>query len=310
LAAAFFCVSVAALAAPLVVCLDYLPNPNHVPLYFALTSGAFSTRELDVQLVVPGSASDPAKLAATRSADIALTPQINYLMARAEGLPLIAIGVYVDHSLGGLLALADRGVLSISDLARRPIGYSLAPLEPALWSEMLACGGVSSQDIDLVSVGFATVVALLAGAVDAIGAFRNVEPIQVELAGRTPVFFPQESFCVPETYDLILVAHPDFVRERQTEAAAFLCAVEESIEAARRAPDDALAAFFRAFPELDDEFDRLSFRATLPLYAKSPYLRDSSTWQLVQEFLVAAGLLASSVPFESLVALDLSPSGP
>ncbi len=296
--------------APLTVCLDYLPNPNHVPLYFALDSGAFAARGLDVDLVVPASASDPAKLAAAHAADIALTPQINYLIARAEGLPLVAVGVLIDHSLGGLLALSDRGIERLSDLAGRPIGYSLAPLEPALWRAMLACAGVDAPAVDLVNVGFNTVTALLAGSVDAIGAFRNVEAIQVELYGHAPVFFPQEAFCVPETYDLVFVAHSDLVRERRADVVAFLDAVEESIGATRRSPDEALATFFHAFPELDDELDRRSFAATLPLYADSVRLDNPTTWADVQRFLVDAGLLGEEAPFESLVAANLFPIGP
>lgn len=302
--------SLSAAGARLTVCLDFLPNPNHVPLYAAVDSALFAARDLDVELVVPGSASDPAKLAAVRTADIALTPQINYLIARNEGLPLVAIGVYIDSSLGGLLALAESGVSSLSDLGRRPIGYSLAPLEPALWRAMLGCAGVASADVDLVNVGYNTVTALMTGAVDAIGAFRNVETIQVDLLGRTPVFFPQEAFCVPSTYDLVFVANPEFVRERAGDVAAFLDAVERSIARTRETPDEAFGAFLGAFPELDDDFDRRSFDATLPLYAEDVHLGDPATWNDVQRFLVDAGLLDAVEPFESLVALDLSAAAP
>jgi putative hydroxymethylpyrimidine transport system substrate-binding protein len=291
----------------LIVCLDYLPNPNHVPLYAGLDAGAFAARGLNVDLLVPGNPSDPVKLVAARTVDIALTPQINYLIARAEGLPLVAIGVLIDHSLGGLLAIADRGVTTLADLAGRPIGYSLAPLEPALWRTMLACAGVEDADVDLVNVGFNTVAALLVNSVDAVGAFRNVEAIQVELVGRQPVFFAQEDFCVPETYDLLFVVHPDLVLERRADLAAFLDAVAESVRLTREAPDAALAALFRALPELDDEVDRRSFAATLPLYADDAHLDDPAVWEEVQRFLVDAGLVGSAAPFESLVVTDLAP---
>ncbi|MCX6098794.1 MAG: ABC transporter substrate-binding protein, partial [Candidatus Bipolaricaulota bacterium] len=154
-------ISVCGSGAPLTVCLDYLPNPNHVPLYAGLDAGVFAARGLDIDLLVPANPSDPVKLVAARAVDVALTPQINYLIARAEGLPLMAIGVLIDHSLGGLLAIADRDVTTLADLAGRPIGYSLAPLEPALWRTMLACAGVGDADVDLINVGFNTVAALL-----------------------------------------------------------------------------------------------------------------------------------------------------
>jgi putative hydroxymethylpyrimidine transport system substrate-binding protein len=108
----------------------------------------------------------------------------------------------------------------------------------------------------------------------------------------------------------VLVAHPDLVRERGADVAAFLDGLQESIDATRRSPDEALAAFFRAFPELDDELDRRSFTATLPLYAESVRLDDPTTWDNVQRFLVDAGLLGGETPFASLVATDLVFTGP
>jgi putative hydroxymethylpyrimidine transport system substrate-binding protein len=286
---------------PLTVRLDYLANANHVPLYYGVEAGFFAARGLAVDLLVPRDASDPVQLAATRTADLALTPQINYLMARAAGLPLIAVGVLIDHSLGGLLALEDRGVTSLADLAGRPIGYSLAPLEPALWRAMFSCVGIPPKDVDLVYVGFNTKNALLIGTVAAIGAFRNVELVQPEIQDRSPVFFAQEDFCVPETYELVFVANPALVEERREDVARFLDAVDESIRETRENPEAALAALFRAFPELDGEADRQSFEATLPLYAVDAHLTDPTVWMEMQRFLVESGLVAAEIPFESLV---------
>ncbi len=308
LAWAMVCLS--ASAAPLSVCLDYLPNPNHVPLYAGIGLGLFAAQGLDVELVVPGNASDPAKLAAAGRADLALTPQINYLIARNEGLPLVTVGVYIDSSLGGLLALAESGVTTPADLAGRPIGYSLAPLEPALWMAMLGCAGVDSDDVDLVNVGFNTVTSLLAGSVDAIGAFRNVEAIQVELLGRSPVFFAQEAFCVPSAYDLVFVANPHLVRDRSADVAAFLDAVEQSIARTRETPTEALGVFVAQLPELDDELTRRSFDATLSLFATDVHRSDPTAWTDVQQFLVDVGLLADVAPFEALVAPDLATAAP
>jgi putative hydroxymethylpyrimidine transport system substrate-binding protein len=303
-------VSIAAAGASLTVQLDYLANANHVPLYFGVEAGVFAARGLTVDLVVPTNVSYPVRLAAERAVDIALTPQINYLMARAEGLPLVAVGVLIDHSLGGLLALGDRGVATLADLAGRPIGYSLAPLEPALWRAMFSCVGLPAEDVDLINIGYSTRNALLAGTVDAIGAFRNVELVLPEIRDRQPVFFAQEDFCVPETYDLVFVANPDVVRDRREDVAAFLDGVAESIRATRENPQAALTALFHSFPELDGEADRLSFEATLPLYANDVRTGDPVVWMDMQHFLVQAGLMPGELPFESLVATDLSTTAP
>jgi len=291
-------VGVGASAAPLRVCLDFFPNPNHVPLYVALDEGLFG--DLEIELIVPANPSDPVKLAAARTIEIALTPQINFLIARSEGLPLLSIGALVDRSLGGLLGLADAGIGSLADLAGRRIGYALAPLEPILWETMLACQGIPVSEVELINVGYATVASLLSGSVDAIGAFRNFETIQVELWGQAPVFFPQEAHCIPETYDIVLVAHPKLLEERGGEVRTFLEGLARGIARTGEDPGQALGAFFAAEPDLDDELNRRAFEATLPLFAEGARHDDPWAWWEIQTYLYEKELVAAQLPLDAL----------
>jgi len=292
---------------PLRVSLDFFPNPNHVPLALAATSGLFSRGGIDVDLVVPANPSDPVKLAAVGSVDVAITPQINYLIARSEGLPLVAVGALVDRPLGGLLTLATTPIVGVEDLAGRRIGYSLAPLEPALWRTMLACAGVEAADVRLVNVGFNTMVSLLTGAVDAIGAFRNYEPIQLELLGHAGRFFAQEEHCIPYTYDLLFVARPELLSDRPEAVRAFLAAVAEAVDLTRGDPTAAFAAFLRVWPDLDDELSRRTFEATLPLYAEGLRHDDPLVWGEIQSYLLSVDLVSSEVPVDELYTAELLP---
>ena len=282
------------------VALDFLPNPNHVPLYFADEEGLFADRGLDVRILVPSNPSDPLKLAAVGTIDVALTPQINYLIARSEGLPLMAIGALIDRPLGGLLALSPNGVVPLSTLLGGRIGYSLAPLEPVLWRTMLACAGIDPDAVDLIHVGFNTVVSLLTGAVDAIGAFRNYEPIQIELQGATPVFFPQEAYCIPETYDIILVVRPALVEDKGDALRAFLDAVAAAVDVVHVDPQRAFAGFVDANPELDDELSRRAYALTVPLFASGLRHDDEAVWSGLQRFLLDNALIATELSLEEM----------
>jgi len=294
---------------PLRVSLDFFVNPNHVPLVVCREFGLFAEETLEVEWFVPADPSDPVKLAASRAVDVALTPQINYLIARSEGLPLIAIGALIDHGLGGLLSLRQHGVETIDDLRGKRIGYSLAPLEPILWRTMLDCAGIDESEVRLIHVGFNTMQALLAGSVDAIGAFRNFEPIQAALEGGDPVFFPQEAYCIPETYELIFVVHPDLIAERGEELAAFLRALAGGVERTTSGPDAAFATFLEAYPDLDDELNRRSFEATLPLYAEGARHDEPNVWSVMRDFLVEHGLIDERLRIEELFTDALLPVG-
>lgn len=291
------------------VSLDFFVNPNHVPLVVCQELGLFEEEGIEVGLFVPANPSDPAKLAASRAVDIALTPQINYLIARSEGLPLIAIGALIDQGLGGLLSLQGHGIETIDDLRGKRIGYSLAPLEPILWRTMLGCAGIDEGGVRLINVGFNTMQALLTGSVDAIGAFRNFEPIQAELEGGEPVYFPQEDYCIPATYELILVVHPDLIAERDADLRAFLRALAQGIEQTTSEPDAAFGAFLAAYPDLDDELNRRSFEATLPLYADGARHDDAEVWSAMRDYLAEHELIDEQLPFEGLFTSALLPLG-
>ena len=289
------------IAAPkLSVMLDFFVNPNHVPLIVAVENGFFAQEGIEVEILVPGNPSDPVKLAAAGTVDIALTPQINFLIAKSAGLPLIALGSVIDSPLGGLLSLRELGIETLSDLRGCCIGYSLAPLEPTLWRTMLTSVGVGSDEFELVNVGFNTVLSLLTYRVDAIGAFRNFELPQVALLDHEPIYFPQEEYGVPDTAEIILVANPSLPEENPTWIRAFLNGLSRGIAFTKEHPEAAFNLFLSAHPDLDDELNHRAYDATLPLYADGANLPDQQAWDALQDYLVGHGLIEEAFPLEEL----------
>ena len=102
-----------------------------------------------------------------------------------QGLPLRRIGTLVATPLNSLVVMADGPIESIGDLRGRKIGFSVGGFEDALLKTILEKYGISLDDVTLVNVNFALSPALISGQVDAvIGAFRNFELNQLDLAGR------------------------------------------------------------------------------------------------------------------------------
>jgi putative hydroxymethylpyrimidine transport system substrate-binding protein len=282
------------------IILDFFANPNHVPIYVAKQLGFFAAEGLEVEIMIPAGPSDPLKLAAARTMDVALSPQINFLIARDVGLPLLAIGALIETPLGGLLSIKEYGIDELSDLRGHRVGYSLAPLEPILWRTMLGSVGVSAGEFELINVGFNTVSALLAHHVDAIGAFRNFELIQVGLHRGEPIFFPQEDYGVPDTYELIFVVNPQLVVERHSELCALMAGLRQGIAFTMENPQEAIEVFFEANPDLDDELNRRAFAATLSAYAEGARHNDADKWVRLQEYMFSNGLIDAELPLEKL----------
>lgn len=287
----------------LTVLLDWFVNPDHAPLVTAREKGFFADEGLEVELIAPADPNDPPKLVAAGQADIAVTYQPQLHLQVQGGLPLVRIGTLVDTPLNSLVALADGPVQSLADLKGRKVGFSVGGFEEALLGAMLAKHGLGLDDVKLVNVNFSLSPALIAGQVDAVvGAFRNFELNQMELAGRPGrAFFPEEE-GVPAYDELIYVAHRD--RLDRPELRSFLRAVERATLWLVNHPDEGWALFKKTDPALDDELNRRAWADTLPRFAHSPAALDSGRYRRFAAFLAEHEIVANP-PAVASYAVDL-----
>ena len=287
----------------LTVLLDWYVNPDHAPLVVARERGFFAEEGLDVTLVAPADPNDPPKLVAAGQADIAVSYQPQLHLQVQEGLPLARIGTLVATPLNCLVVLADGPVRRIEELKGRKIGYSIAGIEEALLAAMLKHHGLALTDVELVNVNFSLSPSLLAGQVDAvIGAFRNFELSQMDLAGYPGrAFFPEEE-GVPAYDELIFVARND--RLDRPELRRFLRAVERATLWLSNHPEEGWALFKATDPALDDELNRRAWGATLPRLAHRPAALDHGRYERFAAFLAQQGLVSQPPPVVSY-AVDL-----
>lgn len=296
----------------LTLILDWLPNPNHVPLYVAQEMGFFAAEGLAVSVQAPTAfdPSDPAKLAASGRADLAITTPINLIIIRAQNVPLTAIGSLIQKPLGGLLALKGRGIQTLKDFKGRTIGYSLEPEEPVLWAAMLETAGLRPGDYSLVNVGFDTLPALLTGQVDAIGAFRNVEKILIEAQEqKETVFFPFEEHGIPDHPQLIFIANETTVQQKTELLRKFLRAIARGAAFTLQEPARAFALFLKANPDLQREagLNKKFFDATLAFFAGAPCHNQLEKWEKLQSFLFERKLIERTGALSQLVTVNLLP---
>jgi len=303
--------SLAALLAPmaaraqdrLTLMLDWFVNPDHGPILIAEENGYFADQGLSVEIVAPADPSDPPKMVAAGRADLAVSYQPQLHLQVAEGLPLVRVGTLVATPLNCLLVLEDGPVESLADLKGRRIGYSVAGVEEALLTTMLARAGLTLADVELVNVNFSLSPALMSGQVDAvIGAYRNFELNQMEIEGRPGRCFPVEEEGVPSYDELIYVANPD--RMNRDAIRRFLAATELASQFILNHPDEAWEIFSGTAPELQDELNAKAWGDTWPRFAQSPAGLDAGRYARFDRFLAEAGMVPEARPASAL-AIDL-----
>ncbi|HEU4658829.1 MAG TPA: ABC transporter substrate-binding protein [Capillimicrobium sp.] len=259
--------------------LDYLPNADHAGIYAAREGGAFERAGLDVEIQTPPDPAAPLKLLASGRADIAISYEPEVLLARDKGLKVVSIGALVQRPLTSIMSVpASDGkdkqqaapVRSVADLEGKTVGTAGIPYQSAYLKTILDEAGIDPGSVREVNVGFNLVPAMLSKRVDAtLGAFWNVEGVELQRAKRDPVIIPVDEAGVPTYDELVLVAREEDARERGPMLRAFLRALAQGHQAVRDDPDAGVDALVKANPDLDRDDTLAQVEATLPAFFPS-----------------------------------------
>jgi putative hydroxymethylpyrimidine transport system substrate-binding protein len=290
----------------LTVMLDWFVNPDHAALVVAQEKGFFAAQGLNVELQTPADPNDPPKLAAAGKVALAVSYQPQVHIHVNAGLPIKRIGTLVATPLNSLVVLKNGPVKTLGDLKGRKIGYSVGGFEDALLKALLAKANLKPEDVTLVNVNFSLSPALLSGQVDAvIGAFRNFELNQMDLAKKPGrAFYPEEE-GIPPYDELVLTANRDRLNDPRFRR--FLTALEQATLYILNHPDEAWKAFIAQHKDLNDELNRRAWRDTLPRLARRPAALDEASYRRFAQFLAQQGVITVALPVSNYAVQLSSP---
>jgi putative hydroxymethylpyrimidine transport system substrate-binding protein len=278
------------------VMLDYLPNADHAPIYAAQATGAFAAAGLDVKLVTPSDPSAPLKLVAARKVDLAISYEPELLLARDKGLRVASIGALVQKPLTSIISLKGK-VTTPRDLRGKRVGTAGIPYQAAYLDTIAKTAGISPSSVHRVDVGFNLIPTLLSKKVDAtLGAFWNVEGVQLERQGRKPTIIHMEQTGVPTYQELIFVGQMDALRTNGTVMRRFMQAMAEGAKALRKNPNIGVDALVKANPDLDRGLQLAQVNATMssffPANPKFPWgYQNADEWKAYGQWMLQQGLV-------------------
>jgi putative hydroxymethylpyrimidine transport system substrate-binding protein len=261
----------------LTLMLDYLPNADHAGIYEAQGDGFFDRAGLKVAIQTPTDPATPLKLLAAGKIDVAISYEPEVLLARDQGAKIVSVGALVQKPLTSLMAVPpkadkkdkhpDPGVTSVQDLAGKTVGTAGIPYQSAYLKTILQQAGVDPSSVKEVNVGFNLVPAMLSGKVDAtLGAFWNVEGVQLQRDKRNPWIEPVDRAGVPTYDELVFAVREDTARQRGPALRAFLRALAQAHERLREDPAQGVKPLLAANPDLDPDTTLEQVRKTLPAF--------------------------------------------
>jgi putative hydroxymethylpyrimidine transport system substrate-binding protein len=284
--------------------LDWTPNPDHVAVFVGERKGYFRREGLKLRVRAPADPTTPLKLLAAGRTDLAISYEPELFFAAQKRLPVVAVAALVPQPLDSLISLRP-----LPSLAGHSVGITGVPTDDAFLATILARSGVAAGDVKVVHVGYELVPALLSHRVDAIlGAYRNVEGIQLRQRGLRPSIVPVDRAGVPHYDELVVAANRERLHRDDAYAAAvrsFVAALARGNRAALADPATALAAV-EAETESPAAFLRASVPATTALLRGAPCLT-ASEWTAFGRWMAARKLVSRPVAAADVMTTEYLP---
>jgi putative hydroxymethylpyrimidine transport system substrate-binding protein len=282
---------------PFTVLLDYVPNADHAGIYAAQAAGLYAKAGLDVKVQAPPDPSAPLKLLQAGRADVAISYEPELMLARDAGADrLVSVAALVQVPLTSLMALPGARISSPKDLAGKRVGTAGIPYQSAYLKTIEAKAGVTG--VKETNVGFNLVPAMVSKKVDAtLGAFWNVEGVDLQQQGRKPVVMRMDELGVPRYNELILVARAqDLNAAGSSRLRRFLQATAAGHRLIKDDPAAGVNALRAADSSLDPKLLDAQIRATLPAFfpadAKKPWgWQEPTEWAVYERWMRANNLL-------------------
>lgn len=296
---------------PVSLILDWFPNVNHAGIYGGIDEGYFEDEGLAVTVTVPSDPAASLKQVGAGRADFAISYEQEVLLARSQGVPVVAVGALITHPLNTVLVRSDRGIATPRDLEGRTVGVAGVPSDRPLLESVVRSAGGDPSKVTVRNIGFTLGPALAAGKVNAvIGAYWNVEQIELERQGVPVEAFRLEDNGVPDYDELVVVTSDETIRDRPDMVRSFLKGLRAGQDWAATDQAGAVEGLVAVNGDLDEETLAAQLEVTAEILSPSdePTLTvDPAEWRRFAEWMTENGLLSAPVDVGAAVTAEFLP---
>lgn len=277
--------------------LAWVYDMAEVGLFVAKDEGAFKRNGFDMTIEPGGFGLDPIKLVASGTNDFGVAGGGNLLLARAQGVPVVAIGAEFQDTPVGFIVRADSPIQSFADFRGRRVGIQTGTDTDVLYRALLHANGMTSADVREVPIQF-DAGPFATGRIDVLPGYVTNQPITLRGNGiATRVVSAQSQGLryygnVYFTTERMIQEHPDRVR-------AFMAAARQGWERALADKNSAIAAVRARSPDFKPVDLALIYDAVVPFIKPAqgtPLLgMEQARWEVTRKVLTDAGMLDTQV---------------
>ncbi len=297
---------------PVTIGLTYVANIQFAPFYAAAQLGYYKDEGLDVTFRHHGASEDEFGALVSGTEDVIFAGGDEMLQARSHGVDIVYVAQVFNQYPVALVVPANSDIKTAADLKGHSVGVPGA--YGATYIGLLALlkqAGLSEKDVDIQSIGYTQVPALMGKKVDAVMGYVNNEPIQFQKAG-----FDVRTIPVGDSQPLVsnglgamqkeIDANPDIIKR-------VIDATLKGVDFVSTHPDEAVNLSKKYVPDLKDSqsaADALQvLNATIPLFKTNGTMgqTDPAAWQSMEQFLESKGQLEKPVDASKAYSNDYLP---
>src|SRR5579871_1786291 len=205
--------------------LDWKPGAQHAPFYLAKQKGYYLQEGVDLNIIPGSGSSDSVKQLGTRAVDAAIVDALVLVQAAEQRVPVKSIAVYYQRSAISIVSPKAKPVTSVQQLTGDvKIGSPKASATSQGLAALLFANNIRPEQVKVVDIGFG-VQPLLVKQVDALMAFTNIQPVELESAGM-PVYELLIADHGVNAYGLTLASNDEFIAKQPAALAGFLRATK------------------------------------------------------------------------------------
>lgn len=274
--------------------LAWVYDMAEVGVLVAKEKGYFEKEGLEVAIEPGGFGLDPIKLVAAGSNDYGIGGAGNLLLARAQGVPVVAIAAEFQNTPVGFVTHKDSGITSFSAFRGKRVGIQTGADTDVLYRALLAKNGMASKDVKEVPIQF-DMGPFVNNLIDVLPGYVTNQPITLKGKGFDTNVITAASQGL-SYYGNVFFTTEKTLKEKPDQAARFVRAVRAGWADALANKPDAIAALRKYTQEFDPkDLDRI-YDEVMPFIRPDekdvPLLGMSrARWENTAGILVSAGLV-------------------
>ncbi|MEA3325905.1 MAG: ABC transporter substrate-binding protein [Chloroflexota bacterium] len=289
--------------------LGYIPNIQFAPVYVAIEKGYFEDAGFEVTLEY-GSETDAVALVGSGNQTFAVASGEQVLLARAQGLPVVYVAAWYQNYPVGVVSFSEAQTESPQDLKDMTIGIpGLYGASYIGFKALLNAGDLTENDVNLLSIGFNQVEAMVSEQVDASVVYLANEPVMLRSQG-----YDVNVIRVSDYMQLVsngLVTNETTRREHPEQVSGCIKALLKGISDTIENPDEAYEIskkYVENLAEADETVQREVLDESIDLWkTQRPGFSEPTGWMNMQQVLLDMGLLEEALDLNEAFTNDLLP---